>query len=182
MRKIVVFVLSSVLVLVLVIAYAVVSRDTKKKEPIPPLVVMMRNQLASDDLKNSIQEMDEALEIRVGEGTDFFTVEPYAAAYWEEFIDDPVFSEDRLARLDEQVGVYVYREDIRRVQQLIAIAKQDHDADALVYASRIISDLNGWIFNPDEEKREYWEASETLQWHASKKTIQKITRYIKDHS
>jgi len=179
LRKFVVVLLSSIVILIVVLA--VVRREPKVKEPVAPLVAGLRSQVTSEDLRQNIDETDAALENMIGEGTDYFTVEPYATASWDEFIDDPLFSEDRLDRLDGHVDVYGYHEDIGRFRQLIAIAKRERDVTALVYAYRIISDLNDWLFNPDDKKRKYWEATESLQWHASQTTITKIKNYIDDH-
>ncbi|RED51804.1 hypothetical protein [Cohnella lupini] len=168
---------------VLIVIFILVKEARSPSIPDEEFVTIVHNQMNLDsEVSETMKSLNAELTKLVGDGTDYFTVEPYTEAYWSEFIDNTSFNEDKLIEIISNLTVDSIREDLQTAQTLIDIAKKNRDVQAIKYAYQIISDLDLWLFNMNSENKKYFAATNTFQTFESKKIVNKIKKYIDANS
>lgn len=69
---------------------------------------------------------------------------------------------DELGEVIDEVDHDVLARDLEAARELLRIGVEEGDRDALVWAHRIVHDLDYFAFNPDQEGT-YWQATLTLE-------------------
>lgn len=153
------------------------SLEKNIEKPNGDLVSLVRTKIPADDeiTNNAMSELHMELKDYLAAGQD-------VEDYWDAFYDNPLLGERSLNALINSAGAEIIAIDIRKVKELVEIAKRKQSNKAIRYAYKIVSDLDYWLFNPGMEDQAYWGATETLQGDGNKTLVNRITKFIETNS
>ncbi|BBI31318.1 hypothetical protein [Cohnella abietis] len=144
--------------------------------------ILGMNMHEEESTRDKMEQLHIELNHLVGAGnTDYLVWGQYIEAHWDEFYESPYLNVSFLTELSIHVSLEVVAEDIHKVIDLVAIAKQKKSVKAIRYADKIVNDLNGWLYNPNQEDDVYWGATATLQGDGDQKVIRRINKFINNN-